>query len=186
MKHLVCPSIVCNNTSASSTCSADCFFTLASSQFLFLLDKITGVSIEKPTYILPQQFCCLLSMCTHLLGAGRRREQWHCRHHDGSEPTEQNGEVEVVDAAQHCRRRIHNATSGRRESKLQHHPTHTHHQTHHQAPECTLKAHNTHTGEHIQMTFACLLEVICRSSGCWEPQSISWSSPGSHLGVFGS
>lgn len=83
-------------------------------------------------------------MCTHLFLAGWRCEQWYYGNHDSSEPTEQNGEVEVMDTAQHCRCRVHNATSGRSKAKLQHHPTHTHHQTHHQAPECTLKNPNTH------------------------------------------
>lgn len=109
---------------------------------LFLVDNIAGVSKAKHT-----GSSLTASVCTHLVMGWRRREQWNYGNHDGREAAEQYGEMEVVDTAQHCRGRVHNATSRRREGKLQHHPTHTHHQTHHQAPEGTL---NTH--KHTQVT----------------------------------
>lgn len=73
------------------------------------------------------------------------REQWNHGDHDGSEAAQQYGKVEVVDAAQHRGGRVHHATPGGREGELQHHPTHTHHQAHHQTPEGPLNTTHKHT-----------------------------------------
>ncbi len=110
--------------------------------------------------------------------AGRWREQWYYSNHNSSESTKQNGKMEVVDTAQHRRGRVHNATSRRREGKLQHHPTHTHHQAHHQAPERTLNTHkNTCRSHYMSPLFG-----MFWTSWCTEHNSCS--THGSNKGVF--
>lgn len=81
----------------------------------------------------------LVWICAHLLMAGWWCKQRYYSDHDCSESTQQDGEMEVVNAAENHRCWIFKSASGRREGELQHHPTHTDHQTHHEAPECPLK-----------------------------------------------
>lgn len=81
----------------------------------------------------------------HLVMGGRWRQQRNHGNHDSCEATEQDGEVKVVDAAQHGRSRVHHATPGGREGELQHHTAHAHHQAHHQTPEGPLEATHIHT-----------------------------------------
>lgn len=153
--------------------------------FLFSVDNIEGVSTVKHLHKLTSLIAMLftVSMYTHLLMGWRRCKQCYYSNHDSSEATKQYGEMEVVDTAQHCRGRVHDTTSGRREGKLQHHPTHTHHQTHHQAPECTLNTQThikTHTG------YKACLPALIRCNFLLQRYDVnSCSSTGSHLGVFG-
>lgn len=107
-----------------------------------LADSTSGVSTaHRSLYISFANSSIYCVLCSHLVMGRRWRDQWNHNNHDSGEATEQDGEMKVVDTAQHCWSRVLNPASGRWESKLQHHPTHTHHQTHHQAPEGTLNTH---------------------------------------------